>query len=70
MHVQQLLALGEIFDRPEYTRYARRWDRQQQSSIRRRSQSVYGAIEVNVNRVLTITGLTRVKYRRVPSLGE
>jgi hypothetical protein len=70
VHVQQLRTLGEIFDRPEYTRYARRWDGQQQSSVLRRSQSVYGAIEVNVNRLLTITGLNRIKYRRVPSLGE
>lgn len=70
VHVQQLRRLAEIFDRPEFARYAQRWDEQQQSSTLRLRRSVLGVIEVNVNRLLTIAGLNRIKYRRVPSLGE
>jgi hypothetical protein len=70
VHVQQLRSLARILDRPTYARYAERWDAQQRTSTLRLRRAVLGVIEVNVNRLLTIAGLDRIKYRRVPSLGE
>lgn len=67
VHIRQLRRLATDLNRPEYERYAERWEAQRRTSLRLRRR-VVGAIEMYVNRVLTVTRLDRIKYRRIASL--
>ena len=68
VHVRQLRRLATDLNRSQYERYAERWEAHGLTSSLRLRRRVYGAIEVQLNRVLTVTKLDRIKYRRIPSL--
>ena len=65
VHIRQLRLLAALLNRPEFDVYARRWEAYRQSSAFRLRRTVLGVVEVNVNRVLTIARLDRIKYCRV-----
>lgn len=66
VHIRQLRHLAPLLDRPQYEAYAQQWDAYRQSRASRLRCTALGAVEVNVNRALTITRLDRIKYRRLP----
>lgn len=65
VHVRQLRVLADALDRPRFAKYAQRWERFQQSPAKVRRRNVLAAVEVNVNRALSVVGLDRIKYRQV-----
>jgi len=69
VHIRQLKHLAVLLNRPQFDLYAQRWEAYGQSSSLRLRRTVLGAVEVNVNRVLTVARLDRIKYRRVTALG-
>jgi hypothetical protein len=68
VHIRLLANLARELDRPEFNRYAERWERQRRSTALRVRRTVVGAIEVTLNRTLTVTGLDKIKYRQVAAL--
>ena len=68
VHIRQLKHLAVLLDRPQFDLYAQRWEAYRESSALRLRRTVHGVVEVNVNRVLTVAKLDRIKYRRVRAL--
>jgi heparosan-N-sulfate-glucuronate 5-epimerase len=68
IHIRQLKYLAVLLNRPEFDLYAQRWEAYRESPILRLRHTVRSAVEVNVNRVLTVARLDRIKYRPVPGL--
>jgi hypothetical protein len=65
VHIEQLRHLAVLLDRPQFEDWAKRWDSYRRSMVNRRRRQVVGAVEVNVNRALAVTGLDSIKYRTV-----
>jgi heparosan-N-sulfate-glucuronate 5-epimerase len=66
VHIEQLRHLAVLLDRPQFEEWAQRWDAYRQSKTFRRRRTLVGAVEVNVNRALTIAKLNSIKYRTLP----
>lgn len=62
VHIHQLKYLAELLNRPEFDYYAKRWESYCQSNSLRLRSKWHGVIEVNINRLLAITRLDRIKY--------
>ena len=66
VHIEQLRYLAVLLDRPKFEDWAQRWSAYRQSRANRWRRRAVGAIEVNVNRALTISKLDRIQYRTLP----
>jgi len=68
-HVQQLRYLGAILGEAIFHRFAERWNGYGQRRIQKARRRVVASLQRYVNRVMTVTGPTSLKYRRLTAGG-
>lgn len=70
VHINLLSYLGELFDSSVFRTYAFQWKGYQASPWNRFKRKQLGMVEVGLNRILTITNLSRFRFRKPGEFGE